>query len=117
MNSGRRRGADQTIFAEDVQQMMSRYQGGRSRPALHDLERVEPALAAYIKSTSEAVGMQLSAHDCTPLALRETQVFVEYAMLVAIESVRLGHRRLFEDFMPAEDLQKPDDTETRRKGP
>ena len=113
MSKHRRNGADQTIFPEDVQRMMSRYQGGRSRRALHDLEKNEPALAAYIKSTSETVSMQLSEHDCTPLALRETQAFVEYAMLVAIESVRLGHRRLFADFMPAEDAENPNDSQAR----
>jgi hypothetical protein len=42
----------------------------------------------------------LSGYGCSPDAIRTTEQYVQHALVVIAAAVRLGHRRLMDDFLP-----------------
>ena len=93
---------DQIIFGHDVTDLMRRFSGMRWLDALRELERMEPVLGAYIENAAQTLAMSLAAYGSSTEAIRTTEDFVRHAMLVVAASVRRGHQRLYEDFLPLE---------------
>jgi hypothetical protein len=103
MNNAPRQISDQIVLAQDARLVMQRLNGDGWKQAMRELERLEPALAAYITTAADTIGMALHRVGYSNDQLGETQQFLLHALLGVHVLTRSAHRRLLNDFLPSDD--------------
>jgi len=100
---GRKQMTDQIVSAEDVRLVMQRLSGTGWRHALKELERMEPSLAAYISTAGNAAKMSLHGVGYSNAQAHEFEQYFLHSLVVIHVLTRIAHRRLLDDFLPADD--------------